>query len=175
MSCGVGHRCGSDLALLWLWHRPAAVALTRPLAWEPPHVMDEALKKRQKKKIQLLSHLWIIHCGSKVVKYFVPHQSFSVNHHISWSFSLKLTWRFTLMIPKDTCVAPNMYMFQIPTWMIRNEDDHSRSWISSRWTHIYCNAWNSLSLFLNVNVYTINKLLIYTLVVYDLSLDPKGF
>ena len=24
MSCGVGHRLGLDLALLWLWHRPAA-------------------------------------------------------------------------------------------------------------------------------------------------------
>ena len=26
-----------DLALLWLWHRPAATAPIRPLAWEPPH------------------------------------------------------------------------------------------------------------------------------------------
>ena len=25
---------GSDSALLWLWHRPAAVALTGPLAWD---------------------------------------------------------------------------------------------------------------------------------------------
>ena len=26
-SCGVGHRCGSNLALLWLWYRLAATAL----------------------------------------------------------------------------------------------------------------------------------------------------
>ena len=26
VSCGVGHRHGSDPLLLWLWHRPAAVA-----------------------------------------------------------------------------------------------------------------------------------------------------
>ena len=26
MGCGVGHRCGSDPELLWLWRRPAAVA-----------------------------------------------------------------------------------------------------------------------------------------------------
>ena len=32
MSCGVGHRCGSTLALLWLWCRPAAAALIQPLA-----------------------------------------------------------------------------------------------------------------------------------------------
>jgi len=36
MSCGVGHRCSSDLVLLWLWCRPAATAPIRPLAWEPP-------------------------------------------------------------------------------------------------------------------------------------------
>ena len=37
MSCGVGCRCGLDLALLWLWCRPAATALILPLAWEPPY------------------------------------------------------------------------------------------------------------------------------------------
>ena len=26
VSCGVGRRHGSDLALLWLWHRPEAIA-----------------------------------------------------------------------------------------------------------------------------------------------------
>ena len=46
MSCGVGHRCGLDPALLWLWHRPAAVALIRPLAWEPPYAASAALKSK---------------------------------------------------------------------------------------------------------------------------------
>ena len=32
--CGVGHKHGSDPALLWLWCRPAAVAPIRLLAWE---------------------------------------------------------------------------------------------------------------------------------------------
>ena len=32
-------RCGLDLALLWLWCRPAAVALTLPLAWEFPYAV----------------------------------------------------------------------------------------------------------------------------------------
>ena len=26
VSCGVGHRCSVDRALLWLWYRPAATA-----------------------------------------------------------------------------------------------------------------------------------------------------
>ena len=52
MSCGVGRRHGSDLALLWLWHRPAVVAPIQPLAWQPPYAVVEALKKRQKTKKQ---------------------------------------------------------------------------------------------------------------------------
>ena len=49
MSCGVGHRLGSDLALLWLWRRPAATAVIGPLAWEHPYATGAALEmaKRQ--------------------------------------------------------------------------------------------------------------------------------
>ena len=50
MSCGVGHRCNSDLALLWLWRGSAAVALIWLLAWEHPYAANAALKKRQKTK-----------------------------------------------------------------------------------------------------------------------------
>ena len=39
-----------DLALLWLWHRPAAVAPIRPLAWELPYPAGAALKKKKKKR-----------------------------------------------------------------------------------------------------------------------------
>ena len=45
VSCGVGCRHGSDLVLLWLWHRPAATAPIRPLAWEPPYASGAALEK----------------------------------------------------------------------------------------------------------------------------------
>ena len=38
-----------DLALLWFWHRPAAVAPIRPLAWEPPYAMGAALKSKKRK------------------------------------------------------------------------------------------------------------------------------
>ena len=47
--CGVGGRYGSDPALLWLWCRPAAVAPTGSLAWEPPYAADVALKSKKKK------------------------------------------------------------------------------------------------------------------------------
>ena len=41
-----------DPELLWLWCRPTATALIRPLAWEPPYAARAAIEKakRQKKK-----------------------------------------------------------------------------------------------------------------------------
>ena len=50
MGCGVGHRCGLDLALLWLWCRPAATAPIRPLAWETPYATGCGPKKRKRKR-----------------------------------------------------------------------------------------------------------------------------
>ena len=46
MSCGVGHRCGSDPPLLWLWRRLAATAPIGPLAWELPYTVSEVLKDK---------------------------------------------------------------------------------------------------------------------------------
>ena len=53
MSCEVYvHRCSSDLALLWRWHRQSATAPVRPLAWETTYATGAVLEKakRQKKK-----------------------------------------------------------------------------------------------------------------------------
>ena len=61
MSCGVGHRHGSDLALPWLWHRPVAAALIEALAWEPPYAMGSSPrkgKKTEKKKKNEDPNLW---------------------------------------------------------------------------------------------------------------------
>ena len=62
MSFGVGHSLGSDLTLLWLWCRPAAVAPIGPLAWEPSHAEGAALKRKKKKQLKgfpsYLAHSW---------------------------------------------------------------------------------------------------------------------
>ena len=50
MSCGVGRRHGSDPELLWLWCRPAAVALIRLLAWESPYALGAALENTKKRQ-----------------------------------------------------------------------------------------------------------------------------
>ena len=41
---------GSDLVLLWLWRRLAAVAPMRLLPWEPSYAAGAALKKDKKAK-----------------------------------------------------------------------------------------------------------------------------
>ena len=48
MSCS--HRYSLDPAWLWLWCRPAAVALIQPLAWELPYAAGGALKSTHIKK-----------------------------------------------------------------------------------------------------------------------------
>ena len=58
MSCDVGCRHGSDLELLWLWRRLTAVALIRPLAWEPPYAAIVALK-RQKTGVPVVAQ-WLM-------------------------------------------------------------------------------------------------------------------
>ena len=52
MSCGVGHRHGSDPALLGLWSGPAATAPIWPLVREPPCAVGVALKKKKKWRIK---------------------------------------------------------------------------------------------------------------------------
>ena len=56
MSYGIGHRCGSGLALLW--QRLAAAALIQSPAWEFPYVTGVTLKiQREKKKKTLKTEL----------------------------------------------------------------------------------------------------------------------
>ena len=50
MRSGVSRRRGSDSALLWPWHRPAAVALIQLLAWELLYAIGAALKRQTEKK-----------------------------------------------------------------------------------------------------------------------------
>ena len=69
MSCGVGDRHGSDPVLLWLWHRPAATAQVRPLAWEPPYATSVALEKTTNKQTKTINRtLELLEQGIEVRK-----------------------------------------------------------------------------------------------------------
>ena len=50
MNCGVGHRHGLDLVLLWLWHRLEVISPIRPLGWETSFATGAGLEKTKKKK-----------------------------------------------------------------------------------------------------------------------------
>ena len=60
LSCSVGHRHGSYLALLCLWWRPVATALIRPRAWELPYATGVALKRQEKKKTTKQNSFWYV-------------------------------------------------------------------------------------------------------------------
>ena len=51
MSCDVGRRRGSDLALLWC--SAVATAPIRPLAWEPSYATGAALEKAKRQKVKI--------------------------------------------------------------------------------------------------------------------------
>ena len=62
MSGGIGHRCGLDPELLWLWRRLAVTAPIGPLAWDSPYAAGVALEKTNKTK-QKKDKKQILNCG----------------------------------------------------------------------------------------------------------------
>ena len=49
-NCGIGHKCGSDLVLLWLWCRLAIASPIQSLAREFPYASGVAMKRKEKRK-----------------------------------------------------------------------------------------------------------------------------
>ena len=64
MSCGVGHRCSSDLLWLWLW-LATIVAPIQPLDWEFLYAAGVALKK---KKSALYKAVFLVSSNSVMEK-----------------------------------------------------------------------------------------------------------
>ena len=50
MNCGVRCRHSSDPTLLWLWCKPATLALIGSLGWELPYVTNVPSPQKEKKK-----------------------------------------------------------------------------------------------------------------------------
>ena len=96
MSCDVSCRSISDLALLWLWHRPAATAPIGALAWEPPYAAGAALQKDKKKKI-LPSDNTLPSGEVKIKKN--THYIFTLNYTVFTFFYTDLGVRLFLQLP----------------------------------------------------------------------------
>ena len=94
LNCGVGCRCGSDPALLWLWPRPTAVALIQHLSWELPYATSSALKKqikakkKKKRNFRCYSDSWffIYPCVLPPPMWNLYHLVFG--HFIWWNFMM---------------------------------------------------------------------------------------
>ena len=73
--------CGSDLALLWLWCRPAPAAPLRPLAWELPYAVGD-----EDFRVYKLVN-WPLDCGELVKERVQPPTThkFISSGHISHS------------------------------------------------------------------------------------------
>ena len=76
--------------MLWLWHRPAATAVIRPLAWEPPCATSLALKrqKRQKKKKKKRKKKKILHLKKQPVPRCQLFTQNSYSNFIKWQLSV---------------------------------------------------------------------------------------
>ena len=81
----------ADPVLLWLWHRQAAVAPIRPLAWEPPgfKAAGVALKKQKKKRAEDLNryisqrkHTNGQQVPEKIL-YIISHQGDEIQNHLN--------------------------------------------------------------------------------------------
>ena len=95
MSCGVSRRHGSDLALLWLWHKPAATSCMRPLAWEPPYAVNAALKGQKTKK---------------KIFFFKKNFIFQVSHMCICQMSLVcVIIRITTPVKESYCLVSSFY------------------------------------------------------------------
>ena len=72
-SCLVGYKCDLDHMSLWLWHRPAATALIRPLVWELPHAVGVALNTH-------------IHAHTHTTDHFYSKYTFPYKREINQNF-----------------------------------------------------------------------------------------
>ena len=77
-------RHGSNHELLWLWCRLAAIAIIRPLTWEPPYSTGEALKWLKKEKRVKMMNFMLCKCTSMKKLTFV----WIHTYNLSCSFDL---------------------------------------------------------------------------------------
>ena len=117
MSCGIGCRRDSGLALLGLWYRLAATAPIRPLVWDPAYAMGVALKRQKNKKQKKhyffqsmnLAYLFICVCHLQFLS-VIGSISINVTHHTN-----KLI-QSTLTALKILCALPIHPFLSLNHW-----------------------------------------------------------
>ena len=94
MSCGIGHRCGSDLALLCLWCRPVATAPIWPLARELHMLQVWPLKKGKEKETACNLFIWFVKkiCINIFPSSLIKAFNITIGLFLHEEVSTKLTW-----------------------------------------------------------------------------------
>ena len=140
MSCGVGHRYGSDLELLWLWCRLVATALIGPLAWEHPYASGAALKKKRQIKTSLCCTPF-----STLPQALHPESKGHVGTPVGLRDTPKIILRFPEFFflsfrfhfqPEDTCFLVlyglSVYLLQIFTLLVQPHESIFRDHMSHK-------------------------------------------
>ena len=104
MNCGVGRRHGLNLVSLWLWCRPAATALIRPLAWERPYAASMALKSPPPKKKKTRRWMYLRREASRSCKQrLLPKQE---NNLPRWLLAWLLPWDCSWFASRPCDIIP---------------------------------------------------------------------
>ena len=147
MSCGVGRRRGSDLALLWLWCRPVAAALIRPLAWEPPYATRVALEKAKththKKKILQRNKFCCQICWSTITSQVKWTWRKSQTGPVFWTREERWPWR-SMLFAHWNPQLPNLS----PLWTVTTLSSTAQLFFSNgMWAiKIRCTSWKHIYL-----------------------------
>ena len=159
MSCGVGHRQGSDLALLWLWYRAVATALTQSLAWEPPYATAlKRPKKKKKKKEKIYNeyskksgiHKWTLKL------YLRPRQHFTANG-LSQNVLSRLSPGVHRAWDKSTGEAPIPYGSKFLNYQSTNNLPNTVYYLFLPWQTYFGNNLEDLGMNLKFVTYKVWK------------------
>ena len=104
MSCGVGRRCGLDLAMLWLCCRPATIAPIQSLAWEPPYAVGVRPSPRPRKELEHFQFRGTLPCMKFPSQ--VPSTSPPLEITIILTFMAILSFLF-FPVSSSTCEFPS--------------------------------------------------------------------
>ena len=123
MGSGIGHRRSSDPKLLCLWHRLAAIAPIRPLAWEPPWALGAALKEQKNKKQKTKNKKIKLKMKLSIFLTWWMERSWFLNHTVGKGFKLcSLVLWHHLLVKIDHCTV-------LKHWKVQQVFYTSRFWI----------------------------------------------
>ena len=133
MSCGVGHRCGLDLVLLWLWHSLVTIAPIRPLAWEPPYAAGAALKRQINKQINnSILRSWMGRWHWDFISGCSDTEAFSPLEYRTWG------WQSRTADVQVICTG-RKYICRRRKWnQQREEQKENQSWETGSPGDVYC-------------------------------------